>query len=696
MRRGIASWRVLPLAVLAAAIPATPASAVWRDVLTRDSPRSAIATCVRATGTPGQLGLLGPLERRTAPYDLLRVAPDGVARTDTVRLGILQACPAVAADPTGHAVVAGMVSRGGGQRVVASVAAPGAGFGRVVDLGSAGFFAGDLVAAVSPRGDAVVAWLQLRLPSRRDPGGGSRVVAALRQAGGSFGPPRHLTGWDDGFFLASGLDLAAGMDSAGAATVAWSHGVPHERRDLGTTAVAAASAPPGASFGRAQTLTRRAYSLSTIALAVAPNGAAVLAHDGRGIQRFTRATGSQRFERLGPVGSRTRQLASPAAAIARDGSAVLAWRTDDPTFATNAGVAMSERTGTGPFSAAHTVWAGEPPRDIGSAAIYLTASRRGVSAPADDDNTDLRASLGGGGRYLLAWGVRRRSALHDGPLGVRLADGVIGTSETRVRTLGCRCRAVNGVAPFVLDTGESGLAYVDNLSGPFSLGAEEAGGGGRLHVAADRPPVSAPRPPPLHLDRPRSQTLHYREGIAIHVRCGGPCDLRAYVVDRGRARGLGTALLTRAGRTRIAVQPGAESHLAPAHGVRATVLVRAWAPGGRRYFETSAPVILRRAPVRPLVRMTDVQAVREGSSIVVTWRTEGHGAGELFTVEGRRARGAPPVAFGFHERDGRDSFRVRLRPERRVPVASIRWVTITLLRGLPPNDHRAVTVPVTG
>jgi hypothetical protein len=54
------------------------------------------------------------------------------------------------------------------------------------------------------------------------------------------------------------------------------------------------------------------------------------------------------------------------------------------------------------------------------------------------------------------------------------------------------------------------------------------------------------------------------------------------------------------------------------------------------------------------------------------------------------------VAFGFHERDGRDSFRVRLRPERRVPVASIRWVTITLLRGLPPNDHRAVTVPVTG
>lgn len=63
-----------------------PAEAA-RDVFVRDSPESAVATCLRATTAPGLVGMLGPLERRTSPYDLLRVSAGGVSVAATARLG---------------------------------------------------------------------------------------------------------------------------------------------------------------------------------------------------------------------------------------------------------------------------------------------------------------------------------------------------------------------------------------------------------------------------------------------------------------------------------------------------------------------------------------------------------------------------------------------------------------------------------
>jgi hypothetical protein len=61
MRAAIATWRIVALALFAVALPAASARADWRDVAVRDSPRSASAICMRATGAPGLVGLLGPL-----------------------------------------------------------------------------------------------------------------------------------------------------------------------------------------------------------------------------------------------------------------------------------------------------------------------------------------------------------------------------------------------------------------------------------------------------------------------------------------------------------------------------------------------------------------------------------------------------------------------------------------------------------
>ena len=168
---------VLALALLTAA----PAEAA-RDVFVRDSPRSAVATCLRPTGAPGLVGLLAPVERRMSPYDLLRISRGGVTVAATARLGILDECPAVAADPSGHAIVAGDVRARRFRGIIrAALAEPGGGFGAPIDIARTRSSLTRVAAAVSPRGDAVVAWTATRQGAGRGfPDGRTRVMAAIR------------------------------------------------------------------------------------------------------------------------------------------------------------------------------------------------------------------------------------------------------------------------------------------------------------------------------------------------------------------------------------------------------------------------------------------------------------------------------------------------------------------------------------
>src|SRR5918999_5116777 len=125
------------LAVAAVAVPARadqPSEPAFR-------PLPGVGTCLRATGEPGGLALLGPLGARSSATDLLTARSSGITVAARTTLGNLVDCAAVAADPSGAAVVAATVRRvqrgRGRMQVWAALRDPGRAFGTPVRLGGA-------------------------------------------------------------------------------------------------------------------------------------------------------------------------------------------------------------------------------------------------------------------------------------------------------------------------------------------------------------------------------------------------------------------------------------------------------------------------------------------------------------------------------------------------------------------------------
>jgi hypothetical protein len=692
--------RIALLSALALLV-AVPAEAA-RDIVVRDSPRSAVATCLRPTGTPGLVGMLGPLERRMSPYDLLRVSPGGITVSATARLGILDECPAVAADPSGHAIVAGTVQARRFRGVIrAALTEPGGGFGAPIDIARTPTSLTRVAAAVSPRGDAVVAWTITRHEAgRRSAKGRTRVIASLRPAGGTFGPPQFLTAWRRGGFGPTAT-VVVGMEASGRATAAWAQAIP-SRRNIGELSnIAVATAAPSEAFGRAQVLTPRVQDAQSVTLSVAPDGRALLAHDGQGrVQVFERAPGVSEFAsavRLqgarGHFGWR-----DPDVALAPDGSAVVAWRGGPEDGFEDAFVAS--RRATGPWTEPVAVQRSPEDGALGAAFGFavLSTTRPGPAPPLDEGNTRVRAAIGPDGRYLVSWGADRPLPLGDRRLAPRMAQGQAGSRPSRPETAGCVCRSINGAVALTPAGGEPLVAYTDNVTTVYELGFELARRAGRLHIAGPGAPGLSPAPPRLRVPRPRATTLGYGNRLRVRVGCDRACDLRAYVVGgRDRARGVAVGSLREAGSTRLAIRPDFDEHLAPPARGQAQVVVHGFAPNGRRFTTRSVPVDLRRKPLRPLPRVVNVRAVRRGGAVVVTWQTATPARRVSFRVKGRLSRRDRfPVVEESLQGRGRRSFRLRL-PLREVrELGDVTAIALSVVRDRPPHDRRTVVVPVSG
>src|SRR6478736_5578624 len=135
-------------AVLTLALPATAAAAPFEELPFREVPTAAV--CVRATGVPGEL-----LRWSRGGITLMQARADGLQDVGTVTLGTLTLCPEVAADAaTGAALIAGTDK--GRIRVVQR--APGGGWGAPATIPNTSFTEPN--AAVSARGDAVLAWVE--------------------------------------------------------------------------------------------------------------------------------------------------------------------------------------------------------------------------------------------------------------------------------------------------------------------------------------------------------------------------------------------------------------------------------------------------------------------------------------------------------------------------------------------------------
>ncbi|HET8755895.1 MAG TPA: hypothetical protein VFM58_07790, partial [Solirubrobacteraceae bacterium] len=543
-----------------------------------------------------------------------------------------------------------------------------AGPGPPVVLGRAGFVSPAV--AVSPAGDAVVAWVQ----SRRNR---NRVAVARRRQGGAFGAIEPLTPWRrSGDFDAFGSSarIAAAMSAGGVATIAWAlpRAVPARFPDAAT--VGTAHAPAGGRFTH-QALAPAAQAVTRVALAVAPDGWSLLAYDeSDGVRVLERAPGAQQFTetfRAEPDPA----AAMPAVAIRDGGGALVAWRTS--TSEADAGVIATTRAAAGAFAAPQTIVPDTSDSSFGVGVLYADAG----GPPSDDGNGALRAALAADGRALLGW-----VSVRHGVARASFAPGTLAAGFAEPTLLGGPLRAANGLAPLFLTDGRAAVAWTDNAT---SLGSPV--GQGRLHVAAESAPVlPEPAPPRITVTAPRRQRLYDSQPLRARVGCDRPCDLRVTLSqvgeDGAQARSLAVA------RT-ISVKL---LHLddAPRRAARRRwrVRVRATAPNGREIVtETRTVVILRRAPL-PVPRILNLRAARRGGTIVVRWRTEFPARRAVLVVIGQRERGlvpdtfTQPPTFAVRRGRGRTRFRARLRSER---PARIRWVGVYAYSLDAARGHRA-------
>jgi len=554
------------LAVLLVALTAAPAGA-WEELPFRALPGASPASCVRATGADGGLGTLGPREDLATPVDLLVAAGPPAVRA-RARFRIVITCPVLREQ--GAAAVAAVPDVGISAPVAMAVAVRDAGgaFAKPARLGRASLTDGTYDAALSATGDAVVAWAQYAGGRARPR---VRIVAARRGPGGAFGAPEAITPWLRTATVEPFLSVAAGIDGAGTATVAWTAPASPRSEDV---RVAVATAAPRTPFGVPQVLARRAFSLARIRLAVAPDGGTLLTHDGITLEParlFERAAGAAAFgprrELASAIPDTSAGTSNPVPALRDGGAAVVAWRDDADD---NAVFAMTRPPG-GTFGPPQAVAREDPDR-----VVELSATP-GFSEEAD---LGLSLALSGDGRTALAWSAPRRLA--DTPLAPVAATGTLTDGFGAAAVLGSPLRSIENVTALLLAGGEPAVAWADNASAATGLGdtaLETSLRDGRIHLARSATTAGrAARPPAVRLRAPRVQRLRSEQGVRLRVRCAAACDVRAYLRGTDRlAVGQG-ASLPAAGARRLLIEPGLGA-LATRRLRRVVVRVRVAAPG---------------------------------------------------------------------------------------------------------------------
>lgn len=601
-------------------------------------PVNGVATCVRATGVPGELA------RWTKDgVELLRADAGGLTPVGSVALGRTQLCPEIAGQPNGAAVVALDVR--GGLRV--ALREPGGGFGapQTLPLTTSLVYDG-IAAAISPRGDALVA--VLTSDEKR-----SRVVAFRRPPGGRFGTGEKLAEWrGDAAFNG----IAAGVDGAGRATVAWS-------RQATSIANAIEVASAGAAFGAAVRVGTAQDGGPS--LAVAPDGRVLLAFAGPGLTIAEREPGAAAFG--APIvvpGAGTYD--EIALAVADGGTAALAWRPDE--LRTHNGVRVVGRTAAGAFGAPRDAAPGT--RQAGGDGLLTYGS----SEAPPLDRPQLTAALSGA-NVVLAWADR----LDDGGSGVaQLATGGLAGGPIARAAVGGPVRPAISIAPLALPDGRPAAVWADD---DVALGSFPTGKG-RLHLAlAGAPPAADAPPPALTVPRVKLQRRSVDDPLGLTVRCAAACDVRA-VAHAGRVPGLQVASRSSAGRLTLRMY-GFE--LLRNHPRRVRVTLRWAAPGSRASATKVVRVPVKVLPSPPLPAPVDVRARRSGTDVIVTWRASFAARAGVFVVSASRGRNDLVASRAVKAR-GRRSFRLTLRN-----AAAARTVTVTAY-GATDQHTRAKTV----
>ena len=623
--------------LIAVALPASASAAPLVELPFQRAPAG--TGCQAPTGSPGELSRWA--EGGAA---VLSAGPGGLGRPALVALGELPGCPRVAANASGAAVAAGSTK----DALRVALREPGSGsFGAPVTLAAARDVF-DLSVAVSPRGDAVVAWAEWS--SRRQ----VRVQVARREAGAAFGAPTELVPWRQ----ATGGAVLAGMAADGESVVVVREpvGTAKHPESVDTVRFGARGAP----LGPPTVLPRQVYVL---ALGVAPSGRVVLG--------ATSSSGSvDVIERpAGGVLGAPQPLTDPlvpadaeqmSIAFGADDRTVLAWH--DPGYGTTGAAIRDGATGFGA-----PVVIVPPPKERGFGGA-------GAGLPIVPPLPALQSAVAPDGRVSVAW-----------PGGdLRLAT-IAGNTVVERQRLGSRLRVPDGLSLLTLADGRRAVAW-RNQDRWFDHAPPV-----RVHYAIEgAPPTPERAAPRVTVGQPRERALRPGQSLALPVRCTAACDLKVTLTAES---GGSTAerSLTRAGAVTMRLGPPGRA-IAPARPGPVRIVVQSSAPGARAITRTIARPRLRRLPALPLPRIQAVRARRlSGGRVEVRWRMSSDARETLLAVIGTRTRTesrdddpAIDALWGQRRRD----YRVVLEE-----AADKRWVHVEVTQ-LVSERERSVAVRI--
>ncbi len=660
---------LLPALGLVALVPGTASAAPFGELPFRAV--SGAATCLHATGAPGELvRSLTQRNRGDAGAQLLQASGTGLARVTDLRNEIYgSGCPQAVARPNGAGIVTvySFSTPSPGTPVIrASLRAPGGAWGPLDNATSAEDLTPGqpIAAAVADGGEALIAFATQPTKSRVE------IVAVRRAPGAAFGARERL-------FSASAprggaVVVQAAMSAGGETVVAWTL---QPRADSSARELWVSTAAPGAGF-RTPVRIAELGSGPNFDLAVGDAGHALLAFaTGTDVSVAERAPGGD-FGPAAVVGQAT-DLGGvyPAVAVGPDGAAVVGWlRQLDGAMS----AVVRERPGL--FSAPRTI---TRPVRLGISRALLAAFLQPVEDDSvgvlvgleSDDNLLPRATIVSGGRALLTWAAAasRGGIWWTAPQSATIALSGAGV-ETHVH--GPELRGADSITPVVLAGGVPAVAWTTNAeSGQVHLAAEGA---------VDAPAEPAPR---VRVEGPAKRVLKGGDSLKLKVTCSAACDVRAQVGDAALKP---SALLSldRAGSGELQLDASL-GPIAPLREGALRVRLAYSAPGARTARTRTLALRLHRPPGPPLPRVLAPVARRDGDDVVVSWRTKMAADTDSFfayaTAEPRSLslRSAAPSG-------GPRRFKVRLRN-----VAGARYVTI-LTGGENSGVIRHLTIQVKG
>jgi len=590
--------RVAALALaLAALVPAAAAAAPFGELPFAST--GATATCLRATGAPGEL-----MRSSRTGARFLQVGAGGIAESGLVETGTPQGeCPQVASRPNGAAVIA---QSGSGLWV--ATRDPGAGWTKPAKLAPE---ASRAAVAVADSGAAVVAWLE---PGA---GNGFSIKAIRRAPGGAFGAAETLGSARSSTEYVVGGSVRAAIAADGEAFVLWTQ--PPADRVTRRMPVNVAIAKADGAFAAAQRL-GVTQAASAPALAAGPDGRALAVFSaGNAVMAAERAPGGAFGVPITlAAGLKEPFVVLPAVTIGSGGAAVVGWY-----GLLSQGVSAVARAGAGPFGAplALAAPAGAPGHDDDVLALLSVLGLGGLGPTGagragDSDGGNLRTALTPDGRALLTWST----------LGGVPHVATFGLSGGHVDRFpaGSGARETSSVTPLVTAAGRPAIAWTDN------------GQGGRVHVAVEGFAAAAGAPVPrVALGRPVDDRLGPNEALRIPVTCSAACEVRVDLPDHFESAAY--VELAGAGR-RVAVLDGALTPIAPARRGPVRVRLRYSAAGGHSGTERIETVTLERTRTAPVPRVERLRAVRHGSRIAVSWRTDRKADSDAILVLGLPSR----------------------------------------------------------